>query len=76
VIYHIVASLLEPWITLDSTPVFHPTMFAAWVGILVTGLNLLPAGQLDGGHVARALLGEKVKAGEKPLIHEDKVEKT
>lgn len=39
----------------------HPTFLAAWVGLLVTGINLLPAGQLDGGHVARAVLGEKVR---------------
>lgn len=53
--------LVGLFIPLDDDVFTHPTGIAGWVGLLVTGFNLLPAGQLDGGHVARAVLGDRMR---------------
>jgi membrane-associated protease RseP (regulator of RpoE activity) len=39
--------------------VMHPVVMGGWVGMFFTVLNLLPVGQLDGGHIVRAIVGER-----------------
>ncbi len=55
--------MLLKWVAVGPIPeghdVFlHPMAWAGWVGLLVTMVNLLPVGQLDGGHVSYALFGK------------------
>jgi membrane-associated protease RseP (regulator of RpoE activity) len=54
------------WLFVGSVPYghvidLHPIAAAAWFGLFITSLNLIPIGQLDGGHVAYALWGERQK---------------
>lgn len=51
----ILSSLLATWIWGDADLLVGPLYGAAWVGMLVTSMNLFPVGQLDGGHAAYAI---------------------
>jgi len=46
----------------------HPVARAAWVGVLATALNLLPIGQLDGGHIIYSFLGERTRFLSRALV--------
>lgn len=54
-----IAWLMFGPIPLTHDLVLHPIAFAAWFGFFVTAINLLPLGQLDGGHVAFAVFGRQ-----------------
>lgn len=58
-LFQAVQTLVFPDIPPGHDVFLHPLALAGWAGCLVTGLNLLPFGQLDGGHVAYSMLGER-----------------
>jgi membrane-associated protease RseP (regulator of RpoE activity) len=54
-----IADLLGTPTEYQSPYTVHPVIMGGWVGMFFTVLNLLPVGQLDGGHMVRAMLGER-----------------
>jgi membrane-associated protease RseP (regulator of RpoE activity) len=55
----IATALGQPTSYADPTKTVHPVIIGGWVGMFFTVLNLLPVGQLDGGHMVRAMLGRR-----------------
>jgi membrane-associated protease RseP (regulator of RpoE activity) len=56
----LIANVLNrPTTYADPSQTVHPVIIGGWIGMFFTVLNLLPVGQLDGGHVLRAMLGRR-----------------
>jgi membrane-associated protease RseP (regulator of RpoE activity) len=67
-VYRAAERLFHPGLPADTTVFLHPTAAAAWFGVLITLLNLLPFAQLDGGHVCYALFGRWHRRVALPLV--------
>jgi len=58
-LFELLAFILVPQRGPSNVVFLHPFAYAGFIGFLITGLNLIPIGQSDGGHVARSLFSEK-----------------
>jgi membrane-associated protease RseP (regulator of RpoE activity) len=58
-VFWLISELLHPRLGPGVDLLLHPIAYAGWLGLFVTALNLLPVGQLDGGHVAYAVFGRR-----------------
>lgn len=61
ILVHFLTKLYFPSIPKDSEILLHPVAFAGWIGYFITAINLLPIGQLDGGHITYALFQKKYR---------------
>jgi membrane-associated protease RseP (regulator of RpoE activity) len=68
IIFKLLAYLIFGPLAKGQDVALHPVAFAGWVGIFITALNLIPIGQLDGGHILYALLRQRARAVAKGLL--------
>ena len=59
---HVMATLFGPGPVGESLIMLHPLALVGWLGLFATALNLLPFGQLDGGHILYALAPDRHRA--------------
>lgn len=67
-LFYLLAKIIHPNIPAGADIFLHPMAFAGWIGFLVTSMNLIPIGQLDGGHVAYSVLLQKRRYLYVPII--------
>jgi membrane-associated protease RseP (regulator of RpoE activity) len=67
-LFRLLSLWIHPELQKGADLLLHPSGYAAWIGLLVTALNLLPFGQLDGGHIAYAALGRTHRLMAWPLL--------
>lgn len=60
-LFFLLTKLIYPSLASGYDIVLHPMAFAGWLGMFITAINLLPLSQLDGGHIAYAILGKNHK---------------
>lgn len=68
ILFYVLGKIIHPSIPAGTDIFLHPMAFAGWIGFLVTSMNLIPIGQLDGGHIAYSLLLKKQKILYIPVI--------
>lgn len=62
IIFQILSYLVIGSVPENQGIALHPIAFAGWIGFIITCINLLPIGQLDGGHIAYAVFGKRHRA--------------
>lgn len=67
-LFYVLGKIIHPSIPQGADIFLHPMAFAGWLGFLVTSMNLIPIGQLDGGHVSYSIFLKRRKYSYVPII--------